>query len=695
LSPLSRAVVRRRLIFACIAGAIATAFLGGSYWLARQRAISTARDRARGEAVRAAGVIDESLKRFQLVVRTAGDDLTSGRTPADGLIDRLRVAIDTTPQMSGIGAAFVPLAHDPNIRLYAPYFQRKGDAVELVQLDSQYDYTQGPTEWYDSALKSGPTWSEPSAERAGAAVVEYSVPFRTGGRQAPAGVIHGTMSLAEINDTVSSLDLGEFGYSFLVAKNGFLISHPFADEYAPERRAQATRAADAERMLRTIPAGTHAIVEDVIDPVTGEPCWLFSEPVPSTGWTVGVVFFKEESSQNRLLRRQEIRFAVALVVTICLILALILEPYRASYDMHTLWTGSALGSVILLIAIGWLWVVGYGAKSANAAPGTVFVDKGSVRRFVIDSTRSALKRSGALPIFVPTGVFIETLEIAGPNSINVTALVWQRYARNIPRTVTRGFLLPDAADRTTTELYRRQDAESETIGWLVKAAIRQSFDYSRYPLDQQDFQLRIWHQDLDGNVVLLPDLDSYKIIHPLARAGLEKTFALPGWVVERTQFSSRPANRTTTFGIDGNGADSSTELSFDVVINRRIIEPMFSNLLPLAVSGFMVFLLLLIVKESTRGNVVQTLSAYASLFFVVILSELDLRRRVSGASILYIEYFYFVMYGMILTSALVTLTNGWPGLFPRVEERQHFLPKLLFWPLMLSTLAVITLCVFY
>src|SRR5262249_5845077 len=185
-----------------------------------------------------------------------------------------------------------------------------------------------------------------------------------------------------------------------------------------------------------------------------------------------------------------------------------------------------------------------------------------------------------------------------------------------------------------------------------------------------------------------------KIIHPLARAGLEKDFVLPGWAVERTMFSSRTRNRTTTFGVDPN-QDIATELAFDVVIDRRIFEPLFSNLLPLAVSAFMVFALLLIVKESTRTNVVQTLAAFSGLFFVVILSELDLRRRVTTTTILYIEYYYFVMYGTILCAALITLTNGYPGLFPTVEHREHFFPKLLFSPLILVTLAVIALAVFY
>lgn len=683
---------------AFVASVVVTLVIGGGYVRDRQRTIAAARDRARSQARQVASVIDTELRRFQTVVTDVADDVNGGKVGRETLVARMRDAVDTTPQMSGLGAAFRPLAYDPDLRLYAPYYQRKGNDVELVQLDSLYDYTQGQNEWYQKPLKDGPSWSEPAVAAAdAAAVVEYSVPFQLGAAAgaAPSGVIHGTMALAEINDMVSSVDLGEYGYGFLVSGGGFLISHPFSAEYAPERRASAPRGADADRMLRSIPAGARSAVEDGVDPVTGEPCWLFFEPVPSSSWTVGVVFFKGQVSQTRNLRRQQIRFAVALVVTACLLLALLLEPHRGPRDVLVLWTGSGIGSAILVIGIGWVWSVSYGAPLATPDSRDVFADKGSVRRFVLDSTRTSLRRTGTLPIFVPTGVFIQTLEIVSANNISMTAYVWQKYARNLPETVARAFVLPDAAEQTITEAYRRTDGETETIGWTVKATIRENFDYSRYPLDQQNFNLRIWHSDLDKGVVLVPDFDSYRIIHPLARAGLEKDFALPGWTVERTRFGSRARSETTTFGIGAGEDNTGTELSFDILINRRIIEPMFSDLLPLTVAAVMVFVMLLLVSEGTRTEVVSQMATYSGLFFIVILAELDLRGRIAGGSILYIEHFYFVMYGAILLSSLVTLSNGWPGLFPWVEKRDHFLSKLLFWPMILVTLSVTTLWVFY
>jgi len=669
---------------ALLVSAIATLVFGINYQRSLGQVLTEARNQARSEADRAAGVIDGELRRFEQAVNTVTGAVNAGRPDTAALLEQLQAGIDRTPQMAGIGAAFLPLGHDPNLRLFAPYLRRQGEAVEQIQLDALYDYTQGNRDWFQLPLKEGkPVWSEPAvADTLGVPAVEFSAPIARGG-SAPIGVVHGTMSLTEVNDIVSSVDVGEFGYSFLVSKGGFVISHPFADEYAL-----------GMRVFSDMPVDRHDEVVDVIDPVTGEPGWLFTERVPATDWTLGVVFFKDQTARSQELRRQQINFVVALLATACLLIALVLEPYRREGGPLPLWLGVGAGSLALVAGIAFLWMVSYGASPPVHETETVFVDHGSVRRFTLDTMRGSLASSGSLPTFVPTGVFIQTMEILSPNNVAVTGYVWQKYARNIPKDVARGFVLPDASDRQITEAYRTATADGETIGWYVKATVRQSFDYANYPLDQQEFRLRVWHSDLNRSIVLVPDLEAYKIIHPLARAGIDANFVLPGWAVNRTQFGSSPRIRTTNYGLDTEG-DAGSELAFDVVINRRIIEPMFSNLLPLTVSGFMVFSLLLIVKESTRGNVVQTLSAFSGLFFVIILSQLDLRRRVSGASILYIEYYYFVMYCAIVTAALTTLTNGWPGLFPRIEAREHFLPKLLFWPVILVALTVITLAIFY
>lgn len=676
----------------------------GFYIVGSSRASAALRERAAAEAERAASVIDAELSRVPSVVTAVAADISSGRVRKEDVPTRLQGAIDITPQLLAVGAAYVPHQFDPDLRLHAPSFRRQGETTVFVPLDSLYDYSLGETSWYQVGLASPGGWTEPSTDSEQGPVVEFAAPFTdpsSSTPQATAGVVHATMSLSEVDDLIQSLDLGDVGYGFLISKDGFAISHPFAQEFGDEAAdsdpAVAARTGTLLQARQIFDAARKAgnnVVENLIDPVTGEPSWILARSVPSTGWTVGIVFFQQQAENIRMFRRQKMAITAAVLLAGLLTLwSVILK--RSDSRIVILWGGVVTSCLMLVIGIGMLWQHGFGAPSPPRDGQTVFANAGSVRRFVLDTTRTSLQRTGTLPRFVSTGVILETFELIGPNNIQVSGYVWQTYPANIPENITRGFLLPEASDVTTREAYRRKNADSETIGWFVKAEIRQSFDYSKYPLDQQDFRFRIRHQDLDKGVILIPDLESYQIIHPLARLGLEKDMTLPGWVVARTQFSNLASNRNTSFGIADSAGGMANELAFNVIINRRILEPLFSSVLPIAVSSFMVFTLLLVVNPNTRSNVVQMLAAFSGLFFILILSELDLRRRMSSSAILYIEYFYFVVYAGILSQALITLTNTYTGHFPWLEQREHIIPKLLYWPVILTAMFVITFVVFY
>ncbi len=403
----------RVLAVLCVLGVAASAALGWTYWSASQHALTTAQDRARGEAARAARVIDAELQRLPFLVHALAEEVNAGRVTKAQLPDRLKAALDVTPQLQSVGAAYVPYANDPQLRLSAPLYRRVGDSTEYVELDSLYDYTQGNHDWYRRPLTSGPAWSDPElTDLSPAPVVEYAEAFTDGpapGRT-PVGVIHAAMPLTEIDDLIRSLDLGEFGYGFLVAKNGFVISHPFADEFIAARGGGSD---GAQRLFAGLGNGQRAPVLDAIDPITGEPSWIFSETVPSTGWTVGVVFFQQETANGRLFRRQQIRLTMSLLVVGLLLLLIVLRRvYRG--QVQTLWLGVLAGCALLVVAIGALWGEGYGTPPADAASDRVFANAASVRQFVLETTRASLKRRGGrLPVYVPTGVFVQTLDSRG------------------------------------------------------------------------------------------------------------------------------------------------------------------------------------------------------------------------------------------------------------------------------------------
>ena len=232
--------------------------------------------------------------------------------------------------------------------------------------------------------------------------------------------------------------------------------------------------------------------------------------------------------------------------------------------------------------------------------------------------------------------------------------------------------------------------------------LRQKFDYSRYPFDQQTVWIRLWHKDFDKNVVLLPDLGSYDQIHPERLPGIEKDFVLPGWKVTSSFFNYRFNSYNTDFGIPRYvGQDEFPELYFQIGVERLFLNPFVSNLTPIIVVLLMLFAVLITSsKESGKiellgFNASTILASSSALFFVVLISHIDLRGSLAANNIFYMEYFYIMTYVAILAISVNSILFSWGTNIPFVQFRDNLLPKLFYWPVITLVMFIVTIWKFY
>ncbi len=71
-----------------------------------------------------------------------------------------------------------------------------------------------------------------------------------------------------------------------------------------------------------------------------------------------------------------------------------------------------------------------------------------------------------------------------------------------------------------------------------------------------------------------------------------------------------------------------------------------------------------------------------------------MREQFAGTSIVYMEYFYFLMYGLLVATSANTYlfsmqTAPWLKL---IHYKDNLIPKILFWPVVLAGMIVITWC---
>mgnify|MGYP000657211574 CR=1 FL=1 len=299
---------------------------------------------------------------------------------------------------------------------------------------------------------------------------------------------------------------------------------------------------------------------------------------------------------------------------------------------------------------------------------------------------------------VPTGVYLQSLSFVSANDVYLNGFVWQSFPSDM-NIKKPGFYFPEEVNGTATpELKYRKELDGKTVyGWYFEVTVRQPFDYAKYPLDHKTVWLRILPTDFDGHTLLIPDLDSYPSTSPGAAFGLDDQIVLGNWEINETFFDYKTNRYQTNFGFMTNNSGQSPELHFNVVLKRKFGNAFVVHLIHMLTVAVLLFALLLTLSQdsdklSHNGfSLMGMIGAISALFFVVVISHVDIRTRFPAQGVVYIEYFYLVMYilmvTMVITSFVYRHHNRW---YSWLFSQDSLLPKLMYWPLSLGSMAAIS-----
>jgi hypothetical protein len=309
---------------------------------------------------------------------------------------------------------------------------------------------------------------------------------------------------------------------------------------------------------------------------------------------------------------------------------------------------------------------------------------------------------------IPIGFLIQSLEFSSANEVYVTGLVWVTVPdptvdNALPGDRSCGtrdppFIFPESVKGLTTfqsePSYTSRHGNLCTIGWYFDTTLRQPFDYGRFPLDHKTVWIRVWSKDFSGKTAFIPALDDYANTTIGATFGLDDDIVLDNWEIAETFFHYKTVTYDTSLGLHNRTVSHEVpELYFNVVLKRLFLNSFIIHLVPLFTVSALLFAVLMTLTVQRKNtdiygfNINGIVGIVSALFFVVVLSHVQFRQQFVAAKIVYIEYFYFVMYSLLL---LVTL-NAFLIVRVKAIQWQDNLPaKLLYWPVTLGVLAIIT-----
>jgi len=278
---------------------IFTAAFGYNYIYSRNQILRDVEINAQNLTLAAVGRIETVLQGAQKDPLTFAHVLSTQTLDHATLLKRIDALLDNNPEIFGSTAAFEPYAFDPKVRAFAPYAFRDGNTLKHINIgDNNYPYIY--LDWYQVPKElERAVWSEPYFDEGAGNIMmsTYSVPFFRvgGGTRVLTGIVTADISLDWLVDIVSRLSPYQSGFAFLISQSGVFVTHPDREWIMHESIFSVAEAADDPELRKTGRAmirGENGFVA-LRDHFAGQKAWMYYAPLPSVGWSIGVVFPEE------------------------------------------------------------------------------------------------------------------------------------------------------------------------------------------------------------------------------------------------------------------------------------------------------------------------------------------------------------------------------------------------------------------
>lgn len=692
------------LLIFCLASFLWTAFEFFNFERDRVRMASDTENLARLKTVLAAKKIDASLRKIEEAVRSLAKDMKEGKNDETSLRERLNKVEAENPLIDQISVLYQPFARNLRTRLHSPTCERQNDKIVFLQDGYPGDYTRTP--WYKKTLSDGANWLDPHFERGGTRLATgFAIPFPEG-KSGAAGMVRATLSMEGLNDLMASLELGKTGYGFILSSRGTYIYHPVSELVAGQRSFFKTDKAPTkvdEKILDLTRKALRGERETLrfYNKETDQIVRLVYQSLPTTRWCLGAFFVENELSPSGIdFKRRIIRICLCLIAFLSSLTALLSRAIELR--RQGLWMTALAFSALCLATSLYTLFLAREAPLQRDPDEIMMVDRAGLRKFTASSAHLTQTLHGKRAIFIPTGILIKTLAFTESNNLKVSGYVWQKYQDGVHDGISRGFLLPEAESINVQEAYRHRKGRTETIGWTFEASIRETFNYSKYPLDRPDTRIWLMPKDFEKEIVLTPDLDAYKITAPIANPGLQNEINLRGFNIMGTYFNYRPQLSNTDYGISDHARGNiMPELYFNIIARRNILTPFVSFLFPLLLILCLLFIVQMKFSQDEEKKTAFGLSGLTVIAIIIyflfpaFVSQVSLRQELSSDSITFLENFYFVIYFLLLLVAVnAYLFTGHKNL-RLIQYEDGLIPKLFYWPLFSLLALVITICHFY
>ncbi|WP_241652002.1 PDC sensor domain-containing protein [Pseudoalteromonas phenolica] len=538
-------------LFISVCGFIINSF----YQIQQTRSFSEdVRAQVKAQTLNAAAEVGEELEKIMTSVDRFAREVTA--TPDKTFVLKLlEDEFAVNEDIYSLNVTFHPYQYQHNVRYFSPYFERLTGIERKYNL-VDYDKPYKEFSWYHRPLKEGPIWTEPYYEpQNNVLMTTYSVPFyqyKNAKREGklPLGVVPSDISLDHLTASLKELDLGLGGYGILFSEQQNLISHPVFS-HVREMENLGDLVSETEFAYLSKIAGCFEKDLDYLffngETLDNSEHYAACTKVPHTNWTLITRMSSDMFYMDRDERRQNNIHIIAWGAASFIFLILLMTKIR-----KLTWTqNNILLSVTLILSTSLVLEFARSFKTLEQTDNVVITTQAQREAFSSSYSDRMETMHVATPEYVATGLYVESLEFVNANNVHLTGHAWQKLSASQKTSVEPKLAFNHTVNSKIEEAYRQDLKDGGLlVGWRFSIETRQQFDYSKYPFDHKSIELSFNEADMGGNVILVPDLESYEKLSKMDNPAVSPDIVLDEWLLKSSYFKYRFESYNTDFGLD-------------------------------------------------------------------------------------------------------------------------------------------------
>lgn len=646
--------------------------------------------------------IENDLETIRVLGAFIAQDLMTERLISEDIRKRLRREIVETEGIVRITIAYAPHEDIATNKLLAPSIAMKEDgSIIEQQIGELYDYTDKKeghlrTSWFTDAFETQkPQWVNPSIDPVSKErVITYSLPFYFNEKdKSPAGVIAIAYKLSRFVEIIQYIGVGKTGYAFIISSDQMFLHHPILRNVTEKKTllqfAQEEGNKELEFIAREMQTGK-SILKQFSDG-SNTSSWIYTRPVNITGWTLATVFSTHEIGlPPSLIKDYIFNISIYLSITVLIVLLIICRFY--AHNPAVVFFN--FSNLILTIFIIILWYTISVYSGMENGKHVIITDQASVNKFITKQIQEAARKNEPIPIAIPCGIELYSLQQSNPINVSFSGYIWHRYHKTLHKDVQRIIRIPQATNFTVLSETKVIEGDWEIIGLNVTATIYHEHDYTYYPFEQHDIIIPLEHADIGKNILLVPDLAAYASINPRKLPGLDTTFSLTKFYTTETYFDYTRHKPNSDYGVRGYmDISDQYRLAYNAMISVELLAPFIFFFLPLLVILISIFAVLMLQERKTDPY--TTIGPYTGLFFALVLLHRSLHEAAPATHTLYMEYAFFYTYIILILLVIHTIITQRLSNSNFYQDTVVYFYKIIFWPLQLIAWIITTLIIFY